>query len=192
MVGEVNMKWMILALCVWTSVGHAAKIENIDFPEETLVGTQKYVLNGAGIRKKKKLGMNFKVYVGALYLAAKNKNAQEIIAGAQPKILELVFLREIDRETLQDAWKEGYEKNCKDDCAATKAQFKAFNDMMVDVQDGSRLKLTFDKSGVNVEMKAAKTSNVAIDGEAIRRVLMSIFIGDHPPTEDLKKALLGG
>lgn len=185
------MKWIILALCVWTSVGHAAKVEGIDFVEEQLIGTQKYVLNGTGLRVKKKLGMNFKVYVAALYLAAKSSVADEIIKSAQPKVLELVFLREVDRETLQDAWKEGYEKNCAEDCASTKGQFKAFNDLMVDVRDGSRLKMTFDRTGVSVDMKGTKNTNAVIDGEAFRRALMAIFIGGTPPTPDLKKGLLG-
>ncbi len=185
------MKTLIIALCVWTSVGFAAVIEKINFKDEQLIGTQKYVLNGTGLRTKKKLGMKFKVYVAGLYLPAKSSDAGEIIKSPAPKMLELVFLREIDRETLQEAWKEGFEKNCKEDCAAAQGQFKAFNDLMVDVRDGSRLTMSFDKSGVSVDIKGAKSNSAVIDGEAFRRALLSIFIGDEPPTPELKKGLLG-
>lgn len=186
------MKFLIVALCVWTSVGSAATIEKIEFKDEQLVGTQKYVLNGTGLRIKKKLGMKFKVYVAGLWLAAKSKDAAEIVKSPGPKILELVFLREIDRETLQEAWEEGFKKNCGEDCAASKEQLKAFNNLMVDVQDGSRLKMTFDKDGVNVEMKASKSTSALIDGEPFRRALLSIFLGKEPPTPELKTGLLGG
>lgn len=184
-------KLLVFALCVWTSVSLAATVERIEFKDEQLVGTQKYVLNGTGLRIKKKLGMKFKVYVAALYLPAKSKDADEIIKGGAPKILELVFLREVDRETLQDAWKEGFAKNCKEDCEAAKGQFKAFHDLMVDVRDGSRLKMTFDRNGVSVDIKGTKTNSAVIDGEPFRRALLAIFIGDHPPSPELKAGLLG-
>jgi long-chain acyl-CoA synthetase len=182
---------VILMLCVWTTT-HAKQVEKVDFPEETMLGNQKLVLNGAGLRTKKKFGMNFRVYVAGLYLTAKNADANAVIASPANKVLELVFLRGIDRETLQEAWQEGFEKNCKADCESAKDAFKAFNDTMVDVKENSRLKMTFDKDGVAVDIKGGKNAKKAqVIGEAFKRALMAIFIGDNPPTPELKAALLG-
>jgi len=188
----VFMKSMLLALCVWTIAGSAAQIEKVNFPEEMSVGSQKLVLNGAGVRAKKKLGMNFKVYVAGLYLNAKSSEATAIINSPATKVLELVFLRDVDRETLQEAWQEGFANNCKGDCETAKDHFMAFNDTMVDVKENSRLKMTFDKDGVAIDLKGAKRSkNAQIIGETFKKILLAIFIGDSPPTPELKKALLG-
>jgi len=181
----------VLMLCVWTTT-YAKQIEKVDFPEELALGTQKLVLNGAGLRTKKKLGMNFKVYVAGLYLTAKNGDANAIIASPANKVLELVFLRSIDRETLQEAWQEGFDKNCKTDCESAKDAFKAFNDTMTDVKENSRLKMTFDKDGVAVEVLNGKTPKKAqVIGESFKKALLAIFIGENPPTPELRDGLLG-
>lgn len=181
----------LLMLCVWTTT-YAKQIEKVDFPDELTLGTQKLILNGVGLRTKKRLGMNFKVYVAGLYLAAQNKDAIDVINSQGPKVLELVFLRGIDRETLQEAWQEGFTKNCKAECENAKDYFKAFNDTMVDVSENSRLKMTFEKDGVSVEIKGAKDSKKAqVIGEPFKKALLAIFIGDQPPTPDLKTGLLG-
>ena len=181
----------LLMLCVWTTT-YAKEIEKVNFPEEASVGTQKLVLNGAGLRTKKKFGMNFKVYVGALYLPAKSADAAAIIAAPGTKILEMVFLRAVDRETLQEAWKESYDKNCASECDSARDHFKSFNDMMVDVKENSRLKMTFDKDGVSVDISMVKTPKKAqIVGEPFRKALMAMFIGEHPALPEFKAALLG-
>lgn len=186
------MRPLILLLCVWTMFSQAREIEKVDFADKVSLGTQQLTLNGVGLRTKKKLGMNFKVYVAALYLPAPNKDAKAIVAGSGNKVLELVFLRSVDRETLQEAWQEGFDKNCGSHCENARDQLKAFNDSMVDVKENSRLKITFDKDGVTLELKGAKLNkNAQIVGLPFHQALLSIFIGDHPPTTMLKDGLLG-
>jgi len=169
----------------------AAKIENVEFKDEMLIGSQKFVLNGVGLRSKKKLGMDFKVYVAGFYAMAKSSDASALIASPQPKILEIVFLRSLDRETLQEAWTEAFTNNCAEDCAAAQGQLKAFNDLMVDMNENSRMKISFEKGSVNVEVKGAKTQSAMIVGDAFRRAVLAIFIGPKPPTPELKAGLLG-
>lgn len=186
-----RMLTTILLLCVWTTT-HAKEIEKVNFPDELLLGNQKLVLNGVGLRTKKKFAMNFKVYVAGLYLPAKNADAAATIASPGSKVLELVFLRAVDRETLQEAWQEGFTKNCKAECESAKDHFKAFNDTMVDVKENSRLKMTFDKDGVAVDIKGGKDNKKAqIVGDSFKKALLAIFIGEDPPTPDLKSGLMG-
>lgn len=170
---------------------HAATIEGVDFPDEITQGTTKLVLNGVGLRTKRKLGMNFRVYVAALYAAKKSTEAQPLIDSPETKVLELSFLRSIDKDTLQEAWKEGFEKNCKTDCEKAKAQLNEFNALMTDVKDKSRIKVTFEKDTVSVDVTGKITSSGKVTGEAFRKAMLAVFIGDQPATEDLKKGLLG-
>jgi hypothetical protein len=185
------MRFLSIVLLLSSISVSALSIEKIEFPDQTSVGSQKLVLNGAGLRSKRKFGMSFKVYVGALYLPAKNQDSKAIINGSDVKRLELVFLRSVDAATLREAWSEGFDKNCKPNCEAAKPQFKAFNELMVDVKEKSRLKLTFTGNDIQVEVEGKSNKSGQLTGEAIRQALMAIFIGDEPPTEDLKKALLG-
>lgn len=187
-----NMKSLVLALCVWTcGFSHAALIEKIDFPDEIMLGTQKLVLNGGGMRKKKKFGMNFDVYVGALYIPAKSSDPVAIMASPLPKVIEMVYLRSIDRETQQEAWKESFGKVCGTDCEAAKDQLTAFNDLMVDVKDKSRLKMTFLKDGINVEVKGKTDKSALVSGDAFRRVMLNMFLGPNATAPELKPKLLG-
>lgn len=185
------MKWLLISVAVFGLNAFAKTIEGVEFKEEMMVGAQKLVLNGAGLRTKRKFGMNFRVYVGALYVPVKSQDATSLINSAETKVIEMVFLRALDKKTLQDAWTEGLEKNCTSDCAQAKEQLKVFNDLMVDVKDKSRMTLTFEKDSVSVNLNGKTSSTGQVKGEPFRKAMLAVFIGQHPPTEDLKTGLLG-
>lgn len=189
--GRVFTTAVLLALSVMVAGVSAREIEKVNFADQLDVAGKKLILNGAGLRVKRKLGMNFDVYVAGLYTVAKSDKSTELIASGEPKLLRLVFLRSLDKGTLREAWDEGYKKNCKADCSAGQDQLKAFNDLMVDVKDKSELNIQFDQDSVNVEAKGKESKSGKISGEPFRRALLAVFIGDEPPTEDLKKGLLG-
>lgn len=172
-------------------LAHAVEVKKVDFPETMEAGGQKLVLNGAGLRVKHKFGMDWDVYVAGLYVPAKNKHAVELIINPDTKVLRMVFLRSLGKGTLREGWEEGYKDNCKFDCDASKAQLKAFNDLMVDVKDKSEMRLVFAKDSVDVEIDGKEKKSGKIAGEAFRKNLMAIFVGEKPPTADLKKNLLG-
>lgn len=189
------MNKLIMALCVWTlalgSAVNAATIEKVDFPDEINVDGQKLVLNGGGLRKKKKFFKLWDVYVGALYIPAKSSDAKAILASPAPKVIEMVYVRSIDKETLQEGWEESFKQVCAQDCDSLKDQLKAFNDSMADVKDRSRLRLTFKKSSVDIDLKAKENKTSMVDGEGFRRVLLDMFLGENSPAPELRKKLLG-
>jgi len=169
----------------------AAKIEEKEFPDSLTMNKKNLVLNGVGLRTKKKMGMNFKVYVGGLYTTAKSADAAKLMEPGD-KVLELIFLRSLDKDTLQEAWAEAFPKNCQVECDQSAGMLKQFNELMADVKEDGRLKMTFDKDGVSVEITGKKeTKSGRIDGAGFSKNLMAVFIGPQPPTEELKKGLLG-
>lgn len=189
------MKNVKLAFCVGTlafaATLQAAVIDKVDFPDEIIAEGQKLVLNGGGMRKKKKFFKLWDVYVGALYLPTKSKDAKAIMESPAPKVIEMVYVRSVDREAQQDAWKESFEKVCGADCEAAKDQLKAFNDLMVDMKDRSRMRMTFQKDSVSVDVKGKTEKNALISGEPFRRVLLNIFLGEKTTAPELKPKLLG-
>jgi hypothetical protein len=137
--------------------------------------------------------MDFKVYAAALYAPKATADADALMATVRPLELKLVFLRKLGRGTLVDAWKEGLAKNCAADCAQTSAALERFNAAMTDVKTGDSLRIDFYKGRTEARLtvKGTERDAVSIDGAEFSHGLMAVFIGAHPPTEELKKGLLG-
>jgi len=189
--GGVLIRMALVLSCLCSLQTFAKEIEKIDFPEQLDLGAKKMVLNGAGLRLKRKFGMDFRVYVAGLYLTGKNSDAKAVIASDDPKIIRMVFLRSLDKDTLQEGMDEGFKKNCKKDCDAMKSQLKAFDDLLTSVKEKHELKMQFDKDSVSVELKGKESHSGKVEGANFSKTLLAVFIGDDPPTEDFKKGLLG-
>lgn len=174
-----------------TGVAGAFDIEGISFPETRDLNGKSLVLNGAALRTKRKFGMNFKVYVAGLWVPVKSQDPARLMEPGE-KIMELVFLRSLDKDTMTEAWADSFKKNCQVECESGAEWVKRFNEIMVDVKASSRLLLTFDKSGVHIEIEGKRENKKGrVNNVAFTRNLMAAFIGPEPPTEDFKKGLLG-
>ena len=185
---------LISSLVCLPLLAHGRTLEGVDFPEQQDLGGQKLLLNGVGLRVVRKLGMNFRVYVAGLYVMSKGTDAKTFIESIRPTAVNLVFLRSVEAASLRKGWTEGYEKVCKDKCESTKANLKMFNDFMVDVKEHDTLQLLFteDAVTVNVTGKGREPHSGHITNPEFRRNMLAVFIGDDPPTQDLKKGLLEG
>src|SRR5262249_26563500 len=78
----------------------AMEVAGIKLPEKITLakGGAELVLNGAGVRHKL---MTVNVYVGALYLAAKNKDPEAVLADPGPKRVEMqVVIEELPAKDL--------------------------------------------------------------------------------------------
>jgi hypothetical protein len=185
----------LLAIATTASIANAAKeVEKVSYADEIQSSGSKLVLNGAGLRTVKRFGMTFRVYTGGLYLTKKNSDAKAVIASDENKELRMHFLRSVDKETLRDSMIEAYGKDCGTTCKETDDKIKAFVPVMLDSKDGSDLVIRFTKSGVEAEMtnpKKGEPSKVKIESAPFSHNLLAVFIGEHPPTEEFKKALLG-
>jgi hypothetical protein len=87
----------------------AAELSGIFIDDEIkMPGGQTLLLNGAGLREK----FWVDVYVGSLYLPSKSSDVAEILSRHGPWRVQLDFVyKEVDREKLITAWREGFEKN---------------------------------------------------------------------------------
>ena len=180
-----------VSVVIFCTASSAREIEKINFPEKLDLGAQKLELHGVGLRTTSVEGARVKVYVAALYTSLKSTSADELIASQQPKVLRLIFLRGVEKSKLREAWTTAFANNCKYDCAVSNTHLKMFNDFMIDIKAKGELKLRFDEDGVTVEIIGAEKTSGHISSEAFRKNLLSIFIGEHPPTAELKRGLLG-
>ena len=148
---------------------------------------KKLILNGAGIRYK----LFFKIYVGALYLPAKQNAADQILSASHANRVVMHFLYdEVEKEKLVNAWKEGFEDNIDEDLYKTlKDRLAQFNDMFQDLHKGDVVLLDYiPEQGTRVTIKGVNKG--VIKGNDFNRALLSVWLGEDPVTEELKDAML--
>ena len=185
------LKFTMSVMIFFCLSANALEVERIAFADTLDVAGQKLVLNGAGLRTKRKLMMDFRVYVGALYLPHKSSDAKALIESDETKYLRMVFLRSLDKATIFGAVEEGMTKNCKFECESMKKLLVEYEKAISDVKEHDELNITFEKTSVTIEAKGKESRFTTITSVAFRKNLLNIYLGDEPPTPQLKKALLG-
>ena len=131
----------------------------------------------------------FKVYVGGLYLESPSKDAGAILASDQAKAIRLHFLRDLKKGQLVEAFQEGFDANAKDK-AAQKAAFDKMLALVPDVKEGSTLTFTY-LPGKGTTLQVADKELGAFEGKGFADAVFSIWLGSKPPSEDLRKGMLG-
>jgi len=165
----------------------AATLAGVNVPESVMVGGQKLMLNGAGLRKK----AIFKVYVGALYLPSKTTSDQAALAQTGPAKVTLKMLRDVGGEKLRDAWSDGFAaNNPAADVARIKDRIQRFNAMFGDVKEGDLIEVDF-VPGTGTTVTIAGKAMGTIEGDDFAKATQRIWLGPKPPTDDLKDGMLG-
>jgi hypothetical protein len=184
--------WRLAVLLVSMSVfASAAEIAGITLDERTRLGASELVLNGAGLRKK----LFFKVYVAGLYLTEKRKSQTEVVALVGPKRASITLLRNVPAQELVDALVDGIRHNSSPD------QQRALKDR-VDQLAANLLSLRQGKKGdvITVDWLPDQGTVVTLNGEVkgksipgydVYVALLRVWLGDHPASTGLKRALLG-
>ena len=143
-------------------------------------------LNGMGLRKK----AIFKVYVGGLYLETSSKDAGAILAADAPKAVTMHFLRSVEKAKLVEAYTEGFQANAKEKAATQKANIDRFLGLVTDVKDGSEMTVAYVPGAGTTILRDGKEAG-KIEGKEFSDALFAIWLGSKPPSEDLKKGMLG-
>jgi hypothetical protein len=184
------MKKFVLSLILLSlsSFTQAKTVNDINFPDTLKWENTDLVLNGVGVRKA--TIFKVKVYVAGLYLAKKATTADEIVALAGPKVLEMHFVMSVEKEKLREAWESGYQKNLtKEEYAAAKDGIGALNKMMQTMKKGQIMLLGTNGNNILVEINGVK--NPPITNEALAKNFFKVFVGNEPPNPELKDGLLG-
>jgi Chalcone isomerase-like len=176
-----------LMLLVPTIVS-AGSLADVTMDDTITVNGQKLVLNGLGLRKK----FFIKVYVGGLYLQAKQSDPTKILASDTPRRMVMSFLYSVSKDQMCDAWNEGLEANTPNASAEVKAAFKTtLCSWMEPIPKTNRLVLTYvPGTGTTVEVNGKVKGT--LPGKATADAIVSTWIGPKPAMgDDFKNAVLG-
>jgi hypothetical protein len=165
----------------------AATFAGVTVGDSATVNGQTLVLNGLSLRKK----LFIKVYVGALYLAAKQSNAATVMSTDGPRRMEMHFLFGGSKSQMADAWEEGLTNNTPNASAEVKNNFKTLQSWMDAIPSGNAMNLTYvPGTGTTVEINGKTVGTLT--GKATSDAILATWIGSNPaPGEDFKKAVLG-
>lgn len=177
-----------LALCLLAAPTFAGELAGVTLPDSATVGEQQLMLNGLGLRKK----LFIKVYVGGLYLPAKEANAEKILESDAPRRMVMHFLYGVSASQMCDAWNEGLEANTPNPGAEVTAAFKTLCTYMEEIPKGNELVVSYvPGTGSTVEVNGHNKG--ALPGKAASDAILRTWIGPDPaPGADFKKAVLGG
>jgi hypothetical protein len=186
-VGILSLASVLVAAAV-SPLGPAAlagELAGAMLPDTLKAGEKTLKLNGLGLREK----AVFKVYVGGLYLESPSKDAGAILASDQAKAIRMHFVRDLTKAQLVEAFQEGFEANVKDR-APQKAAFDRMLALVPDVKEGSTLTFAY-VPGKGTTLSAGGKELGVVEGKGFADAVFAIWLGPKPPSEDLKKGLLG-
>jgi hypothetical protein len=175
-----------LALAVATPA-LAKKVGGVEFPDTIEVGGEKLTLNGAGVRKR----FVVSVYAGGLYLAKRASDPKAILAADAPRRVRMVFLRDVKKSQIMDAYREGFEKNSggpglKD----LLAKLETIAPAVPNLKEGAEMFVTY-VPGEGTTVAAAGGGKTTVPGKDFADAMFRNWLGPEPADEGLKKAMLG-
>lgn len=176
---------MLIFFLALITNAHAITVFGVNLQDKIILNNTELKLNGYGIRKK----WFIKVYIGALYSAKKITSFQEATKGNFDKVIRIHFLHNVDKNKVIDSIIEA---------------FNNVSPYLVTSDEGRRFFLQFDKSFKTNDVLdivllndgtiiTKHNENVLghIKSSSLAYGLLSIYIGDKPIDDELKKGMLG-
>jgi hypothetical protein len=173
------------AVAAWTA--RAAELDGIEMPASSQAAGRALRLNGMGLRAYSVFGIP--IYVAGLYLEAPTSDADAILRSDGAKLLVIRFLHHVTADQARIAWTEGFQRNCRPPCHLRDDDLRLFMSGMPDFRRDDESTLLFTGRSVEIALNGRPLGSIS-DGEFARAVLAT-FIGPSPPTEPLKRGLLG-
>ena len=180
-----------VAAMAFTASVHAAEVSGVKLEDTAMVGGQKLVLNGAGMRKK----FVINVYVAALYLQTKKNTTADVLAQTTPKRVTLVLQREVSSDEFGQLFITSMNKNStKEEKAKVISQTGKFGEMFASldkVKKGDVITLDWIPGQGTVSTVNGKVTGETLPDLAFYNAVLRIWLGDNPAQDDLKDDLLG-
>ena len=186
----MKIQLLVIALLFSTFscfVSAQTKINGITFPDTYSAGKEKLVLNGGGVREKYWMDL----YVGALYLPTKNKDAASVISDNSSMVIRICIISNmITSEKMSNAVDEGFKKSTGGKEAQYKdeiAKFqKAFSEQ---IKMGDVFDIVYTPESITIYKNGVSKGDVK--GLDFKKAVFGIWLGNAPADEDLKEGMLG-
>jgi hypothetical protein len=183
----IRILTLAMTLVLTLSAARAAELDGVVLPDTTVEGGTTLRLNGIGVRTVSFLRL--RVYVAGLYLPRPSNDATAILRSPEPRLLVIHFLRDVDEAKVRDAWREGLTNACKWPCYLDPHDLDRFLEKVGAVHAGDETRMLFTANGAVVKVNGSMRGEVS--DLHFTEIMLASFIGDAPPTPELKRQLLG-
>lgn len=183
--------WTFWLLSLPPAFTSANEVAGVNVPEQVDVnpGAVPLSLNGAGIRSK----FFIKVYVGALYLPRKAGTAEQVLAeNGSKRVAMYILYSEISKEKLVEGWNDGFRNNLAPaHLEQLRDRLERFNALFETVKTGDVILMDYlPEQGTRVTIRGQEKG--IVPGKDFNDALLLVWLGEHPASGSLKKAMLGG
>lgn len=164
----------------------AKEQDGVRMPDTVSVEGKELKLNGMGLRKK----FFVHVYVAGLYVEFPSKAAPALISSDQVKRITLFMLRDLGKDKITEALKQGFERNSKALMPVLKDRLDRLIGLISDARRGSQIVITY-LPGTGTVLSGPPGEKQIIEGKDFADALFSVWLGREPVDENLKKGLVG-
>lgn len=171
-----------------SAYGRGPEMNGHDFHSQWIVrdGVSLF-LNGKAIHTVSIFSV--KIYEISLLLEKPAADPEKILKSPERKVILLKFLRKVDADRLQSAFSSGFYENCGTRCESLKGYLNDLNSKIPTFDEGDALELQFLPA--RVVMKTSLGGAAEVNSPEFGQVLLSIWLGSSPPSEGLKRRILG-
>lgn len=164
------------------------KIADFNIPEKILIEKKNLELNGTAFRTVSMF--NVKVWLSTLYLETLEKTAEKILDSKTVKVIDLYPMYEISAADSAKGWKLAFDDNCETKCEILKPEIARFMATIPQFKKSDRYRYIFLTSEVKFLLNEKELfHSTSVD---FTRLLLSTWIGNKPPTPEVKTGLLKG
>ena len=142
-------------------------------------------LNGRGTHRR----FTVKIYEISLYLKKPTKDSKKILSSPDLKFVKMKVLRSLEAKQLRDGFRDAFALNCGKNCVALKPYLDQLSQAVPNMKKGASFEFVFHPQEVSLSVMGGP--EIVIPSGEFGNVLLLTWIGDHPPSEGLKKGILG-
>ncbi len=168
------------------SLAFGKSLAGVTLPDTAVVEGSTLQLNGMGLREKYWID----IYVAGLYVTSTSQESDKLISSDTPKRLHTHFIySKVPKQKMIETLKENI-KNNPEIKPETLQEIDKAALWMEDFTTGDEL--IFDYiPGTGTIFKIKGEVKGIIPGKEFMQALFSIYVGNHPASEQLKNGLLG-
>jgi hypothetical protein len=182
---------LMLSLPLAATAQAAVVLEGVRFEPRMQLGGSELVLNGTGVRAV----AWFKGYAAALYLPARARQAEQVLAQAGPKRLRMALLQEVPAQEFVKAFEKGIARNTSAaELAALRERMSAFDNQVQRigrVKRGDVVDLDFEPERGTTLVLNGQPRGEPIPGSDFNHAVLRAFVGSQPYDKALRAGLLG-
>ena len=165
----------------------AGELDGVTLPDSIEAAGARLRLNGMGVRTFSIFDIH--IYVAGLYLEHLSHDPVAILNEPEVKVIEFRFVHDAGVERVRHAWEEGFQQDCDQPCRVTPEEVAKFLAATPGLNKGDSSTIVFAKDSVTIAVNGRVLGTIT--DPPFMRLLLATFIGPHPPTERLKRGLLG-